>query len=176
MTTKSRKAWPLSRWPACLRASLTIPAAPPWIPACAGMTAGAKVGNWAGIAKGLAGKRQTRFALCRHAGAGRNPGKRGPDFKRIPVFNRQKRINNWMPRRSVPDAALSPAAACARPGSIPASCSPRLKRRASPVPRSAVCLFQRMPARLVVIPAKAGIQGNEAGILSGFRFLAARIV
>ena len=92
-----------------------------WIPACAGMTAGARVGNWAGIAKGLSGWRQTRFALCRHSGAGRNPGKRGPDFKRVPRLYRQAPEAARSRLRSTTSALVPDLPAAGRRDSIPAS-------------------------------------------------------
>ena len=45
-----------------------------WIPACAGMTKGAKVRNLSGMAKKLSGCRQTYPDPRRHSSEGWNPG------------------------------------------------------------------------------------------------------
>ena len=47
-----------------------------WIPAFAGMTVGAVVGIFSGMAKGLSGWRQTHSNPHRHSSAGWNPGGR----------------------------------------------------------------------------------------------------
>ena len=83
-----------------------------------------------------------RLFLHRHSGEGRNPGGRGRDFKPIPLYPKAPGQSLFEtprpPRPLIPNAVPSPYPAF-----------PRLKRQSSPMPRSAVYPFQRIPARVV---------------------------